>query len=86
MDKEKKLDLITEQLKKYDPYVLETALAYAYNLWKYGVDVRKEWETATHQAYSLSQAYRTGFTDAEENCRNVCRSCELRNNKPFVSQ
>ena len=86
MDKEKKLDLITEQLKRYDPYVLETALAYAYNLYKYGVDVRKEWETATHQAYSLSQAYRKGFADAKEQCRNACRSCKSRNDKPFQQE
>lgn len=85
MDKEKKLELITEQLKKYDLHILETALAYADNLWKYGVDVRKEWETATHQAYALSQAYRKGFADCEEQCRNACRSCKSRldNVKPF---
>ena len=46
--------------------VIQTAYLYAKNLHLYGVDVTKEWLTATEQSASLEQAYRKGFYDALE--------------------
>ena len=46
--------------------VIQTAYLYAQNLHLYGVDVTKEWLTATVQSANLEQAHRKGFYDALE--------------------
>ena len=43
--------------------VIETAYLYTMNFELYGVDVTKEWVTATQNASALSKAYEKGYYD-----------------------
>lgn len=52
-------------LSQYDVRVLEIALAYAFHLCNFGVNVAEKWKTATEQANALSNAYRKGYSDAK---------------------
>ena len=76
---------IIDALSYYDKHILETALAYAINLWDYGVDVTQKWETATANAYALDNAYRIGFADCESQHAHACATCKsrLEGVKPF---
>ena len=76
---------IIDALSHYDKHILETALAYAINLWDYGVDVTQKWETATANAYVLDKAYRKAFADCESQHAHACTTCKsrLEGVKPF---
>lgn len=66
-----------DMLLKYEKPILETALAYAFNIWHYGVDVTKKWETATEQSYALNQAYKKAYVDCESRYVKACTDCKL---------
>lgn len=55
-----------ETLSKYPDMVIKTALAYAINMYDYGVDVTTKWETATQQVDALYRARQKGYYDALE--------------------
>lgn len=76
---------IIDMLSHYDKRILETALAYAINLWDYGIDVTQKWETATENAYALDKAYRKAFADCESQHEHACTTCKsrLEGVKPF---
>ena len=59
-------ETLLESLSNEPLAVIQTAYLYAQNLHLYGVDVTKEWLTATVQSTNLEQAYRKGFYDALE--------------------
>jgi hypothetical protein len=52
---------LIEELSKMPPMVIATAYLYAMNFELYGVDVTKEWVTATQNASALSKAYTKGY-------------------------
>ena len=54
---------LIEELSKMPPMVVATAYLYAMNFELYGVDVTKEWVTATQNASALSRAYEKGYYD-----------------------
>jgi len=58
-----KMKYILEELSKMPPMVIETAYLYTMNFELYGVDVTKEWVTATQNASALSKAYEKGYYD-----------------------
>ena len=62
-------DFLLEQLQQLDTQTLATAYLYAKNYTRYGVDVTKEWLTATQQSASLEKAYYDGYGDAIERFR-----------------
>ena len=55
---------LIEELSKMPPMVIATAYLYALHYTKYGVDVTKEWLTATQNASALEKAYNEGCYDA----------------------
>lgn len=58
-----KTKYILDELSKMPPMVIETAYLYAMNFERYGVDVTKEWVTATQNSYALEKAYQKGYYD-----------------------
>ena len=60
----KSKQLIIDELLKFPPMVIETALLYAINYTLYGEDVTEKWLTATEQAAILEKAYRKGYYNA----------------------
>ena len=69
MSKEKQLQeykskQLIDELSKMPLPVIATAYLYALNYTRYGVDVTKEWVTATQNANALEKAYRGGYYDA----------------------
>lgn len=66
-DAEKDKETLLRLLAEEDTKVVATAYLYAINLVRCGVDVTKEWDTATKQSYALSKAhhdgYRKGYSD-----------------------
>lgn len=58
-----KTKYILDELSKMPPMVIETAYLYTMNFELYGVDVTKEWVTATQNASALSKAYEKGYYD-----------------------
>lgn len=69
MNKEKKIQeyeskQLIDALSKMPPMVIATAYLHAINYTRYGVDVTKEWVTATQNASALEKAYREGYHDA----------------------
>lgn len=69
MSKEKQMQdyeskKLIEELSKMPPMVISTAYLYALHYTRYGVDVTKEWLTATQNASALEKAYNDGYYDA----------------------
>ena len=58
-----KTKYLIDELSKMPPMVIETAYLYTMNFELYGVDVTKEWVTATQNASALSKAYEKGYYD-----------------------
>ena len=56
-----KEEQILDKLSKMPPMVIATAYLYAINFTLYGVDVTKEWLTATQNASALERAYSKGY-------------------------
>jgi len=61
---EESVHAILHELSKMSPMVLGVAYLYAKNYEKYGVDITKEWTTATSQTAALDIAYHKGMKDA----------------------
>lgn len=58
---------ILDEMSKMPPMILLTAYLYSVNFTLLGVDVTKEWKTATEHAKALNAAYRAGYHDALQN-------------------
>ena len=56
-----KIKYMLNNLSKMPPMVIETAYLKAVCFELYGVDVTKEWVTATQNASALSKAYAKGY-------------------------
>lgn len=57
----KAIDIVNQFAEEYNnDMVTQLAMMYAKNLYVYGVDVTKVWETATSQSMALEQAYLRG--------------------------
>lgn len=59
-----KEEQLIDELSKMPPMVIATAYLYAINYTRYGVDVTKDWVTATQNASALEKAYIEGYHDA----------------------
>ena len=65
---------LIEELSKMPPMVIATAYLYAMNFELYGVDVTKEWVTATQNASALSRAYEKGYYEGFKNAESEAKS------------
>lgn len=68
---------LIDKLSKMPPMVIETAYLYAINYTKYGVDVTKDWLTASQNACNLNRAYRDGYYAAMENANRERNNKEI---------
>lgn len=67
---------LLEAMRQFDDMTLSTAFVYAENITLFGVDVTKEWLTATEQSANLEKAYRKGYYDALERNNSMKRFSE----------
>ena len=72
--------MIKEELSKwlvenYDEMTLKTAIMYAENYLKYGVNVTEKWDTAVKQTYALEMARREGLVDGMRRGVVRCKDC-----------
>ena len=61
------IDIVNELAEEYrNDKVCQTAIMYAKNLHKYGIQIDSIWETATQQSMALNQAYMRGRQDERD--------------------
>lgn len=61
------IEIVNELAEEYrNDKVCQTAIMYAKNLHKYGVQIDSIWETATQQSMALNQAYMRGRQDERD--------------------
>ena len=63
----KAINIVNELAEEYrNDKVCQTAIMYAKNLHKYGIQIDSIWETATQQSMALNQAYMRGRQDERD--------------------
>ena len=64
---EQSINIVNQLAEEYrNDKVCQTAIMYAENLHKYGVQIDSIWETATQQSMALNQAYMRGRQDERD--------------------
>ncbi len=74
------IEIVNQLAEEYKAdKVNQLAMMYAQNMYMYGVDVTKAWETATSQSASLNEAYLRGLHDERKN-----QHIQMKNNGGWI--